>query len=133
MRHSYKTLFYLLHPLGFTPLHLAIVKQRNDSARLLIAELGLKSVGAVNESGVTAAHVAASAGQCSARSDQCPVMCTNNDKDQRTFNHYCPTGNVDVLKIILQKHKKVLHQEAGDGERHRTHCAMNNGCSMQYI
>lgn len=47
---------------GFTALHLAIVKYRNECAKVLIAELGAKGVGALNESGITAAHVAASAG-----------------------------------------------------------------------
>ncbi len=48
--------------LGYTALHLAIVKFRNDCAKLLIAELGVKGVGTINESGITAAHVAASSG-----------------------------------------------------------------------
>ena len=48
--------------LGFTPLHLAIVKSRNEMAKILISELGVRGIGAVNESGITAAHVAASAG-----------------------------------------------------------------------
>ena len=39
------------------------MKYRNDSAKLLISELGTKAVMAVNESGITAAHVASSAGQ----------------------------------------------------------------------
>ena len=47
---------------GFTALHLAIVKYRNECARLLISELGARSVCAVNDSGITAAHVASSAG-----------------------------------------------------------------------
>lgn len=47
---------------GFTALHLAIVKSRNEVAKLLISELGVKGMGIVNESGITAAHVAASAG-----------------------------------------------------------------------
>lgn len=47
---------------GFTALHLSIVKSRNEVAKLLISELGVKGMGAVNESGITAAHVAASAG-----------------------------------------------------------------------
>lgn len=51
-----------MHHKGFTALHLAIVKYRNDSAKLLISELGTKAVMAVNESGITAAHVASSAG-----------------------------------------------------------------------
>ncbi len=55
-------LYPLVHDLGYTALHLAIVKFRNDSAKLLISELGAKGVGSVNESGITAAHVAASSG-----------------------------------------------------------------------
>ena len=51
--------FYFI---GFTALHLAIVKYRNECAKVLITELGTKGVGALNESGITAAHVAASAG-----------------------------------------------------------------------
>lgn len=47
---------------GFTALHLAIVKSRNEVAKMLMSELGAKGVGAVGESGITAAHVAASAG-----------------------------------------------------------------------
>ena len=50
---------------GFTALHLAIVKSRNEVSKLLINELGVKGVGAVNESGITAAHVAASSGESS--------------------------------------------------------------------
>ena len=49
-------------PSGFTALHLAIVKSRNEVAKMLMSELGAKAVGAVGESGITAAHVAASAG-----------------------------------------------------------------------
>jgi len=70
---------------GFTALHLAIVKYRNECAKMLISELGTKSVCAINESGITAAHVASSA------------------------------GNIEVLKILTQKHKKVLFMEASDG------------------
>lgn len=47
---------------GFSVLHLAIVKRRNECAKLLINELGPKAVSSLNESGVTAAHIAASAG-----------------------------------------------------------------------
>ena len=47
---------------GFTPLHLAVVKYRNECAKVLIAELGTKSLSSANESGITTAHVAASAG-----------------------------------------------------------------------
>ena len=47
---------------GFTTLHLAIVKSRNEVAKMLISELGAKGMGAVNESGITATHVAASSG-----------------------------------------------------------------------
>ena len=50
------------HSEGFTALHLAIVKYRNECAKMLISELGTKSVCAINESGITAAHVASSAG-----------------------------------------------------------------------
>ena len=50
-------------PPGFTPLHLAVVKYRNDCAKVLIAELGVRGVGVINESGITAAHVAASSGE----------------------------------------------------------------------
>ncbi len=56
----FQTHYYLA--LGYTALHLAIVKFRNDCAKLLIAELGVKGVGTINESGITAAHVAASSG-----------------------------------------------------------------------
>lgn len=52
----------ILYFAGFTALHLSIVKSRNEVAKLLISELGVKGMGAVNESGITAAHVAASAG-----------------------------------------------------------------------
>lgn len=48
---------------GFSALHLAILKHRNECAKLLIAELGAKSVNALNESGVTSVHLAASAGK----------------------------------------------------------------------
>ena len=47
---------------GFTILNLAIMKHRNECAKLLISELGSKAVNALNESGVTAVHLAASAG-----------------------------------------------------------------------
>ena len=47
---------------GFTALHLAIVKSRNEVAKMLMSELGAKATGAVGESGITAAHVAASSG-----------------------------------------------------------------------
>ena len=47
---------------GFSALHLAILKHRNECAKLLISELGAKAVNALNESGVTAVHLAASAG-----------------------------------------------------------------------
>ena len=47
---------------GFTALHLAIVKSRNEVAKLLISELGAKGVGSVSDTGITAAHVAASSG-----------------------------------------------------------------------
>ena len=46
----------------FTVLYLAIVKQCNDCAKYLISQLGAKGVGQFNESGVTASHIAASAG-----------------------------------------------------------------------
>ena len=39
------------------------MKLSNDCAKLLIAELGSKGVGPLSESGVTAAHVAASSGE----------------------------------------------------------------------
>ena len=39
------------------------MKYRNDSAKMLISELGAKGVGVINESGITAAHVAASSGK----------------------------------------------------------------------
>ena len=60
----------LLHNLnyfvaGFSVLHLAIVKHRNECAKLVISELGSKAVNALNESGVTAVHIAASAGTLS--------------------------------------------------------------------
>ena len=47
---------------GFSVLHLAIVKLQNECAKLIITELGAKAVNALNESGVTAVHIAASAG-----------------------------------------------------------------------
>lgn len=47
---------------GFSALHLAILKHRNECAKLLISDLGAKAVNALNESGVTAVHLAASAG-----------------------------------------------------------------------
>ena len=47
---------------GFTALHLAIVKSRNDVAKMLISELGAKAMGPVTENGINAAHVAASSG-----------------------------------------------------------------------
>lgn len=56
------TSFQYYYYSGFTPLHLAIVKSRNEVAKLLISELGAKGMGAVTESGITAAHVAASSG-----------------------------------------------------------------------
>lgn len=43
-------------------LHLAIVKHRNECAKVVISELGSRAVNALNESGVTAVHIAASAG-----------------------------------------------------------------------
>ncbi len=46
----------------FTVLYLAILKQCNDCAKYLISQLGAKGVGQFNESGVTASHIAASAG-----------------------------------------------------------------------
>lgn len=52
----------VLTSIGFSVLHLAIVKHRNECAKLLITELGVKAVSSLNESGVTAAHIAASAG-----------------------------------------------------------------------
>lgn len=48
--------------LEFTVLYLAILKQCNDCAKYLISQLGAKGVGPFNDSGVTAAHIAASAG-----------------------------------------------------------------------
>ena len=53
----------VLNYAGFTTLHLAIVKSRNEVAKLLISELGAKGMGAVSETGITAAHVAASSGK----------------------------------------------------------------------
>lgn len=44
-------------------LHLAIVKHRNECAKMLINELGSKAINALNDSGVTAAHISASAGR----------------------------------------------------------------------
>ncbi|CAI8043204.1 Espin, partial [Geodia barretti] len=75
----------VLNYAGFTTLHLAIVKSRNEVAKLLISELGAKGMGAVSETGITAAHVAAS------------------------------SGNVEVLKMIASKNKKFLTQETADG------------------
>ena len=49
----------------FTVLYLAILKQCNDCAKYLISQLGAKGVGPFNESGVTASHIAASAGRLS--------------------------------------------------------------------
>ena len=60
--HTYIHDTYIHTQTGFTALHLAIVKSRNDAAKLLINELGAKGVAAANESGITAAHVAASSG-----------------------------------------------------------------------
>lgn len=48
---------------GFSALHLAILKHKNECAKLLISELGPKAVNALNESGVTSVHLAASAGK----------------------------------------------------------------------
>ena len=48
---------------GFSALHLAILKHRNECAKLLISELGAKAVNTLNESGVTSVHLAASAGK----------------------------------------------------------------------
>lgn len=53
----------IIYFIGFSVLHLAIVKHRNECAKLLISELGPKAVSSLNESGVTAAHIAASAGK----------------------------------------------------------------------
>ena len=61
MLYTYKY-YFKHHCSGFTPLHLAIVKSRNEAAKILMSELGVRGMGAVNESGITAAHVAASAG-----------------------------------------------------------------------
>lgn len=52
----------LLFVTEFTVLYLAILKQCNDCAKYLISQLGVKAVGQFNESGVTASHIAASAG-----------------------------------------------------------------------
>ena len=41
---------------------MAIHKHQNNCAKILIEELGAKAVNAINETGITAAHVAASAG-----------------------------------------------------------------------
>jgi len=47
----------------FTALHLAIIRHHNHIVRYLISKLGNRAIGSVNESGVNAAHVAASVGQ----------------------------------------------------------------------
>lgn len=46
----------------YTVLYLAILKQCNDCAKYLISQFGARGVGPFNESGVTASHIAASAG-----------------------------------------------------------------------
>ena len=61
INHDYgKTIEFLCTE--FTVLYLAILKQCNDCAKYLISQLGAKGVGQFNESGVTASHIAASAG-----------------------------------------------------------------------
>ena len=50
-------------PAEFTVLYLAILKQCNDCVKYLISQFGAKGVGPFNESGVTASHIAASAGR----------------------------------------------------------------------
>ena len=48
---------------GMTPLHVAIVKIQVPSVKLLLAELPSKALGAVNASGITCGHLAASVGK----------------------------------------------------------------------
>lgn len=55
---SVKCIFFA----GLSVLHLAIMKHRNECAKLVISELGPKAVSTLNQSGVTAVHLAASAG-----------------------------------------------------------------------
>ena len=49
--------------IGFTPLLLAIKKRSNNTAKLLISELGSKAVYGFSVSGINAAHMAASTGK----------------------------------------------------------------------
>ena len=46
-----------------TPLHVAIVKIQIPCVKLLLAELPSKALGAVNASGITCGHLAASVGK----------------------------------------------------------------------
>ena len=56
-------MFLLLLFPGLTCLLLAVQKHQNKVFKLLVSELGAKSVTHANSSGVSAAHVAASIGQ----------------------------------------------------------------------
>lgn len=49
--------------IGFTCLLLAVHKHQNVAAKILIEELGVRSVSAINDTGINCAHVAASAGK----------------------------------------------------------------------
>ena len=72
-------------------------------------ELGVRSVSAINETGINAAHVAASAGL------------TYNMQELAWLYKLMMylismfIGNVDVLRMLHSKHKKLLHQRAADG------------------
>jgi ankyrin repeat protein len=73
---------------GLSPLHICIIKQHMLCLKMLISEAPSRALGPVNESGITAGHVAAS------------------------------VGNVEILKMIHSRGKKYLHQVAADGQLH---------------
>jgi ankyrin repeat protein len=78
-------LSFLQDKTGFTCLLLAIQKHHNNVFKYLLNALGPPSVNAINDTGITAAHVCAS------------------------------YGNVEGLKILSGKYKRLLHERAADG------------------
>lgn len=88
---------------------MAIVKSRNDVAKLLISELGPKGMGAVADTGITAAHVAASSGEMNILDISLSIIIT-------LTVFMVQSGNIEVLKIIATKNKKLLSLATVDGK-----------------